>query len=202
MWRGLSVRGPGGAAQIYIWLEFNGPWPLLLHSRYGYQAFLKIFNRLKCPFFVRLRCVMRAKWGWGLYVSICFCCGAHTSPAMNIWAIESRHTMATADAVATETRPHKGSEWWHMVQTCPVGGPPIGRLHWRTKPHVSHLSVLTHFMVRYTFYKVSTAHAQEVNGWWKSEHVKWGECIIKWLTKAPLPPASTLIRALKTPLFV
>lgn len=136
------------AAQIYIWLEFNGPWPLLLHRRYGDQAFLKIFNRLKCPFFVHLKCVMRAKWGRGLYVSICFCCGAHTSPAMNIWAIESPHTMATADAVATETRPHKGSEWWHMVQTCPVGGPPIGWLHWWTKPHVSHLSVPTHFMVK------------------------------------------------------
>lgn len=136
----LSVKL--GAAQIYIWLEFNGPWLLLLHCRYGNQAFLKIFNRLKCPFFVHL------KWGWSLYVSICFCCGAHASPAMNIWPIESLRTMAAADAVATETRPHKGSEWWHMVQTCPVGGPPKGWLHWQTKPHVSHLSVPTHFMVR------------------------------------------------------
>lgn len=138
----------------------------------------------------------------GLYVSICFCCRVHTSPAMNIWAIESRHTMATADAVAPETRPHKGLEWWHMVQTCPVGGPPIVWLHWWTKPRISHLSVLTHFMVKYTFYKVSTAHAQEVKRWWKSHHVKWGEFIIKWLTKAPLPPASTLIRTLKAPLSV
>lgn len=137
-----------GAAQIYIWLEFNGPWPLLLRRRRGNQTFLKLSNRPKCPFFVHLKCVMRAKWVWGLYVSICFCCGARASPAMNIWAIESPHTMATADAVATETRPHKGSEWWHMVQTCPVGGPPIGSLHWWTKPHVSHLSVPTHFMVK------------------------------------------------------
>lgn len=124
----------------------------------------------------------------GLYVSICFCCGVHTSPAMNIWAIESPHTMSTADAVAPETRPHKGLEWWHMAQTCPVGGPPKGRLHWRTKPRISHLSVLTHFMVKYTFYKVSTAHAQEVKRWWKSHHVKWGgggAFIIKCLTKAP-----------------
>lgn len=121
---------------------------------------------------------------------------------MNIWAIESRHTMATADAVAPETRPHKGLEWWHMVQTCPVGGPPIDRLHWWTKPCISYLSVLTHFMVKYTFYKVSTARAQEVKRWWKSHHVKWGESIIKWLTKAPLPPASTLIRTLKAPLYV
>lgn len=121
---------------------------------------------------------------------------------MNIWAIESPHTMATADAVAPETRPHKGLEWWHMVQTCPVGGPPIDRLHWWTKPCISYLSVLTHFMVKYTFYKVSTARAQEVKRWWKSHHVKRGEFIIKWLTKAPLPPASTLIRTLKAPLCV
>lgn len=59
-------------------------------------------------FFVHLKCVMLAKWGWRLYVSICFCCGAHASSAMNIWAIESSHTMVAADAVATETRPHKG----------------------------------------------------------------------------------------------
>lgn len=137
-----------GAAQIYNWLEFNGPWPRLLHGHHGDQAFLKVSNRLKCPFYVHWRCVMRAKWGWGLYVSICFCCGAHTSSAMNIWAIEFPRTMATADAVSTETRPHKGPEWWHMVRTCPVGGPPIGSLHWWTKPRVSHLSVPTHFMVK------------------------------------------------------
>lgn len=134
--------------QIYIWLEFNGPWPLLLHRHYGDQAFLKIFNRPKCCFFVHWKCVMRTKWGWGLYVSICFCGGAHASFAMNIWPIESRLTMATADVVATETCAHKESEWWHMVQICPVGGPPIGWPHWWTKPHVSHLSVPTHFMVK------------------------------------------------------
>lgn len=80
--------------------------------------------------------------------------------------------------------------------------PPIGPLHWWTKPRISHLSVLTHFMVKYTFYKVSAAHAQEVKRWWKSHHVKWGEFIIKWLTKTPLPPVSTLIRTLKGPLSV
>lgn len=74
-------------------------------------SFSQDFQQTKMSFFfVYLKCVMRAKWARGLYVSICFCCGAHTSPAMNIWAIESQHTMATADAVATETRPHKGSE--------------------------------------------------------------------------------------------
>lgn len=62
------------------------------------------------PFFVHLKSVMQAKRGWDLYVSICFCCGAHAGPAMNIWAIESASTKAAADAVATETRPHKGLE--------------------------------------------------------------------------------------------
>lgn len=137
-----------GAAQIYIWLEFNGPWLLLLRRRLGNQAFLKIFSRVKPPFLSIWNVSCNAKWARGLYVSICFCCEAHAWPAMNIWAIESLHTMAAADVVATETRPHKGSEWWHMVQTCPVGGPPIVPLHWQTKPHVSHLSVPTHFMVR------------------------------------------------------
>lgn len=73
-------------------------------------SFSQDFQQTKMSFFVHLRCVMRAKWGLGLYVSICFCCEAHTRPAMNIWATESHQTMATADAVATETRPHKGSE--------------------------------------------------------------------------------------------
>lgn len=137
-----------GAAQIYIWLEFNGPWPLLLRGHYGDQAFLKIFNRVKCPFFCPFEMCHANQMGLGLVCINLLLLRAHASPAMNIWAIESSHTIAAADAVATETRPHKGLEWWHMVQTCPVGGPPIGRLHWQTKPHVSHLSVPTHFMVR------------------------------------------------------
>lgn len=56
-----------GAAQIYIWLEFNGPWLLLLHDHYGNQAFLKIFSRVKCPFFFFLSSIWnvsrKAKWG-------------------------------------------------------------------------------------------------------------------------------------------
>lgn len=173
----------------FFYRDWPSPWQ---------PSFSQDFHQAKMCFFCPFEMCHASQMARGaLYVSICFCCRVHTSPAMNIWAIESRHTMSTADVVAPETRPHKGLEWWHMVQTCPVGGPPTGRLHWRTKPRISHLSVLTHFMVKYTFYKVSTARAQGVKRWWKSHHVKWGEFIIRWLTKAPLPPASTLIRTLK-----
>lgn len=152
----IAVCSVKGASRPWVrgQPKFTSDWSLMARGRFycAVAVATKLFSSFPTGqnvlFFVHLKCVMRAKWVWGLYVSICFCCGARASPAMNIWAIESPHTMATADAVATETRPHKGSEWWHMVQTCPVGGPPIGSLHWWTKPHVSHLSVPTHFMVK------------------------------------------------------
>lgn len=55
-----------GAAQIYIWLEFNGPWRLLLHGRCGNQTFLKLSNRPKCPFFCPFEMCDANQMGLGL----------------------------------------------------------------------------------------------------------------------------------------
>lgn len=61
-------------------------------------------------FFCSLEMCHASQMGLELVCINLFLLRARNSPAMNIWAIEFRHTMATADAVATVTRPHHGSE--------------------------------------------------------------------------------------------